>query len=276
MTATVTTATVTTAQRRPPATVTAPAGDPLDEALALTRRLRLPYLRKAMADVVPTARAQRWDPAELIRVLLAEEAAGRDEATIRARRRRAAFPAGKTFDTWDETASSIPRPTQHALSTLEWIGRHENLCVCGPSGTGKSHFCEALSQRAIDHGMTVAWFSIEDLGTLVRRHRADDSVAKAITRIMRADLVTVDDIGLLPISPDAAEGFYRLVDAAYERRALAVSSNLHPSALDELMPKTLATATVDRLLHHAHIVLTQGDSFRLTEATAGKGVKPLT
>jgi DNA replication protein DnaC len=265
-----------TTNRRPPASVAAPAGDPFDEALALTRRLRLPYLRKALSDVVPTARAQRWDPAELVRVLLAEEAAGRDEATMRARRRRAGFPAGKTFDTWDEGASSIPRPTQHALSTLEWVGRHENLCVCGPSGTGKSHFCEALCQRAVDRGMTVAWFSIEDLGTLVRRHRADDSVAKAIGRVMRADLVTVDDIGLLPISPDAAEGFYRLVDAAYERRSLAISSNLHPSALDELMPKTLATATVDRLLHHAHIVVTQGDSFRLTEATAGKGVKPLT
>ena len=110
--------TTATAKRRSPATVTAPVSDPMDEALALTRRLRLPYLRKAMADVVPTARAQRWDPAELVRVLLAEEAAGRDEATIRSRRRRAAFPAGKTFDTWDETASSIPRPTQHALSTL--------------------------------------------------------------------------------------------------------------------------------------------------------------
>ena len=93
---------------------------------------------------------------------------------------------------------------------------------------------------------------------------------------MRADLITVDDIGLLPISPDAAEGFYRLVVAAYERRSLAISSNLHPSGLDELMPKTLATATVDRLLHHAHIVVTQGDSFRLTEATTGKGVAPLT
>jgi DNA replication protein DnaC len=159
---------------------------------------------------------------------------------------------------------------------LEWVTRHENLGVCGPSGTGKSHFCEALSQQAADRGLTVAWFSIEDLGTLVRRHRADDSITKAITRIMRADLITVDDIGLLPISPDAAEGFYRLVDAAYERRALAISSNLHPSALDELMPKTLATATVDRLLHHAHIVVTQGDSFRFTEATTGKRIKPLT
>jgi DNA replication protein DnaC len=116
--------------------VSAPTGDPFDEALSLTRRLRMPYLRKALTDVVPTARAQRWDPAELVRVLLAEEAAGRDEATIRARRRRAGFPAGKTFDTWDETASSIPKPTQHALSTLEWVTRHENLCVCGPSRRG--------------------------------------------------------------------------------------------------------------------------------------------
>jgi hypothetical protein len=66
---------------RRPATVAAPAGDPYDEAIGLTRRLRLPYLRKAMAEVVPTARAQRWDPAELVRILLAEEATGRDEAT---------------------------------------------------------------------------------------------------------------------------------------------------------------------------------------------------
>lgn len=88
-------------------------------------------------------------------------------------------------------------------------------------------------------------------------------------------MIIVDDIGLLPISPDAAEGFYRLVDAAYERRSLAISSNLHPSGFDEIMPKTLATATVDRLLHHAHVVVTQGDSHRLAEATTARGVVPL-
>ena len=80
---------------------------------------------------------------------------------------------------------------------------------------------------------------------LIRAHRADDSVTKAIGRILRADLVIIDDIGLLPVGPDAAEGLYRLVDAADEKRSVAVSSNLHPSGFDELMPKTLATATVD-------------------------------
>ena len=110
---------------------------------------------------------------------------------------------------------------------------------------------------------------------LIRRHRADDSVTKAISRILRADLVVVDDIGLLPVGPDAAEGLYRLVDAAYEKRSVAVSSNLHPYGFDELMPKTLATATVDRLMHHAHLCPTSGDSIRLTQAIAGKGVIPL-
>jgi len=72
------------------------------------------------------------------------------------------------------------------------------------------------------------------------------------------------------------EGLYRLVDAAYEKRSIALSSNLHPASFDELMPKTLATATVDRLLHHAHICQTTGDSVRLTQALAGQGVSPLT
>ncbi|WP_311203054.1 ATP-binding protein [Streptomyces atratus] len=127
---------------------------------------------------------------------------------------------------------------------MEWVGRRENLCVVGPSGTGKSHFCEALGQSAVDAVMAVAWFTIEDLGALIRRHHVDDSVSKAITRITRTDLITVDDVGLLPVLPEAAEGFHRWVDVAYERRSPAVSSNLHPSGFDEAMPKTLATATV--------------------------------
>lgn len=123
--------------------------------------------------------------------------------------------------------------------------------------------------------MKVAWFSLESLGAMVRRCRADDSVAKVVGRILRAELVVVDDIGLLPVSPDAAEGLYRLVDAAYERRSVAISSNLHPAGFDELMPKTLATATVDRLMHHAHVCVTSGESVRLAQATLGVGVKAL-
>jgi DNA replication protein DnaC len=259
-------------------TVRTPPAPPLPEELErLCRRLRLPYLRKHAPEVIATAASQRWDPAEVIRVLLVEEAAGRDKATIATRRRASGLPAGKTFDAWDGQASTIPPATQQALRTLEWIERGETLVICGPSGTGKSHFIEALGHLAIDTGKTVAWHTPETLAALIHRHRADDSVNRAVQKLIRADLVVIDDVGLLPISAEAAEAMFRVVDAAYEKRSVALSSNIHPSGFDELMPKTIATATVERLLHHAHVLITDGqDSYRLAQATAGQGVQPLT
>jgi DNA replication protein DnaC len=260
-----------------PVTTTNTAAPPLPADLeALMRSLKMPHARALAPDLIATARAQRWEPVEVIKALFTEEAAGRARSMLASPRKAAGFPTGKTFDAWDPDASSIPGPTQQALRTLEWISRRENLVVCGPSGTGKTFFLEALGQQAVEAGMRVAWFRLEDLGVLIRAHRTDDSVTRAVTRILRAELVVIDDIGLLPVATDAAEGLYRVVDAAYEKRSVAISSNLHPAGFDELMPKTLATATVDRLLHHAHVCQTSGDSIRLTQALAGKGVTRLT
>jgi DNA replication protein DnaC len=150
------------------------------------RGLRLPHARAIAADVLATARAQRWDPTEVIKALLTEETAGRARSMLAARRKAAGFPTGKTFDVWDPNASSIPLPTQQALQTLEWVGRRENLVVCGPAGTGKTFFLEALGQKVIEAGMPVAWFTLEQIGVLVRAHRTDDSLGKAVAKIVRA------------------------------------------------------------------------------------------
>jgi DNA replication protein DnaC len=247
-----------------------------DELSAVLRRMRLPYRRAAAPEVLATARSQRWDPAEVLRVLLVEEIAGRDAATRRQRRRSAGFPAGKTFESWRPDDSSITTATQQALRTLEWVARAENLAVAGPSGTGKTHFVEALAHAVIDAGMRVSWFTLESLTVTLGRAKVDASVARVIARICRSEMIVVDDIGQLPAGQDAAEAFCRVVDAAYERRSVAVTSNLHPSGFGTIMPKGLATATVDRLMHHAHVVLTDGGSLLLAEALAGKGVVPLT
>ncbi len=269
----------------PAEVVPAPAPSPLPppplappipaELDAVLRRMRFPYLRAAAPDVLATARSQRWDPAEVVRILLEAEIKGRDEATRRNHRKMAQLPSGKTFASWREADSSIPPPTQHALMTLEWVTRAENLAVAGPSGTGKSHLAEALANKAIDQGMKVAWFTLESLTAHLGRATVDNTVSKAVAKITRCDLIVVDDIGMLPSGQAAAEAFYRVIDAAYERRSVIVTSNLHPSGFDSIMPKTLATAAVDRLLHHAHIVLTEGSSLRLTQATSGQGVVPL-
>jgi len=254
-----------------------PAAPPIPAELeALFRRMRFPYARKAAPDVLATARAQRWDPAEVVRVLLNEEVVGRDQATRRNRRKSAGFPSGKTFSSWRSEDSTISDATQNALMTLEWAARAENLVIAGPSGTGKSHFVEAISHLAIEKDLRVAWFTLESLSATVGRAKIDGSVSRAITRICRSDVIVIDDIGLLPVSHETAEAFYRVVDAAYERRSVAVTSNIHPSGFDTIMPKTLATATVDRLMHHAHLVETSGDSHRLAEALSGRGVVPLT
>ncbi len=204
-----------------------------DDVEAMMRSLKMPHARALAPELVATARAQRWEPVEVIKALFTEEIRGRAASMLATRRKAAGFPTGKTF------------------------------------------FLEALGQQAVEEGLKVAWFRLEDLGQLIRAHRTDDSVTRAVTRVLRADLVVIDDIGLLPVGTDAAEGLYRVVDAAYEKRSIAISSNLHPAGFDELMPKTLATATVDRLLHHAHICQTSGDSVRLTQALAGKGVTQL-
>ncbi|MEN8654810.1 ATP-binding protein [Streptomyces sp. 21So2-11] len=172
------------------------------ELESVLKRMRFPYLRKAAPEVLATARSQRWDPAEVVRVLLEAEASGRTEATRRNHLRQAQLPSGKTFDSWKEADSSIPAPTQHALMTLEWIGRAENLAVAGPSGTGKSHLAEALAHKAIDAGMQVSWFTLESLTAHLGRATVDNTVSKAVAKITRCDLIIVD----LCRARDYAEG----------------------------------------------------------------------
>jgi DNA replication protein DnaC len=94
--------------------------------------MQMPYLRTTAPDVLATARAQRWDPAEVLRVLLSEEINGRNSATRRMRRKATNFLTGKTFSSWRPEESSTSEATQQSLMTLEWVGRHENLASAGP------------------------------------------------------------------------------------------------------------------------------------------------
>ena len=160
------------------------------------------------------------------------------------------------------------------MRTLEWIDRAEVLVDLRPVRDAASRISSKRS------GTSRSTKAAPSRGTRPRRSRnccaataSTTAINKAIGKLIRVDLILIDDVGLLPISTDAADALFRVVDAAYEKRSIAISSNIHPSGFDELMPKTLATATVDRLLHHAHVLITDGqDSYRLAQATAGKGV----
>src|SRR5258707_14806906 len=117
------------------------------------RRLRLATIRAQAAEVLQTARTQRWPPEDVLRTLIAAEIAGRDQANRQIRLKQAAFPAPKTLDSFDVAASSIPRPTFDYLASLEWIRATENLLLVGPAGTGKSHSLIGGGDRGDDPGL---------------------------------------------------------------------------------------------------------------------------
>ena len=136
-------------------------------------------------EVLATAKAQRWDPAEVLRVLLVEEVAGRDRSALATRRAGAAFPTGKTFDAWQQAGLLDPRrPPRRRCGPWNGCTAGRTSVVCGPPGTGKTFLLEALGPDCVEAGRQVAWFTLEALGVLVRRHRADDTVTKAISRIL--------------------------------------------------------------------------------------------
>ena len=164
-------------------------------------------------------------------------------------------------------------PTINFLEALTWIKNKENPVIAGPSGTGKTHLIQALAHKCVTQGGKAKWMTMTNISEMVTSYQIDNTLSKQVKRLVNTDLLIIDDIGLLPVTDAGAQGLYRIIEAAYEKTSIALSSNIHPAKFDQLMPKTIATAAVDRLLHHAHMITTSGDSIRMSQARNGKGVK---
>ncbi len=251
-------------------TANAPAlpGD-IDSGL---RRLRLGAMRRLAPELLVTAKTQRWAPEEFLRTLIETEIASRDASNTRARLKQAAFPVTKTLDEFNVAASSIKTATFDYLSSLEWIAARENVCLVGPAGTGKSHLLVALGHHAIDAGHRVRYFTAAELVETLYRGLADNSVGRVIETILKADVVLIDEIGFAPLDDTGTQLFFRLVAAAYERRSLGIGSHWPFEDWGRFLPEhTTAVSLLDRLLHHAVVVATQGESFRMKQARAKGG-----
>ena len=149
-------------------------------------------MRGLAPELLVTAKTQRWAPEEFLRTLIEAELAARDASNARTRLKTAAFPVTKTLDEFDVAASSIPQATFDYLSSLEWVGAQENLCLVGPAGTGKSHTLIALGVAAVQAGHRVRYFTAADLVDTLYRGLADNSVGRVIETLLRADLVIID------------------------------------------------------------------------------------
>ncbi|WP_213453929.1 IS21-like element helper ATPase IstB [Rhizomonospora bruguierae] len=242
-----------------------PASLPADLTEAL-RRLKLATVRRLAPEVLHTAKVQRWTPEEVLRTLIEAEVAARDESNLRNRLRGAGFPVTKTLEEFKVAASSVPQATFDYLAGLEWVPKAENLCLVGPAGTGKSHLLVALGHAAVAAGHKVRYLTAAELVEQLYRGLADNSVGRVIDALLRHDFVIVDEVGFAPLDDTGTQLLFRFVAAAYERRALGIASHWPFEQWGRFLPEHVtATSLLDRLLHHATVVVTESESFRMRE-----------
>ena len=254
-------------------TATTPPPLPADLTEGL-KRLKMAAMRQLAPELLVTAKTQRWKPEEFLRTLVEAEIAARDASNARTRRRLASFPVTKTLEGFDVAGSSIPKATFDYLASLEWVRATENVCLIGPAGTGKSHMLVALGIAAVEAGHRVRYFTAADLVETLYRGLADNSVGRVIETLLRNDLILIDELGFAPLDDTGAQLLFRFVAAAYERRSLGIGSHWPFESWGRFLPEhTTAVSMLDRLLHHCHTVVTDGDSYRMKQARGQGGTR---
>ena len=186
-------------------------------------------------------------------------------------RRVSRSPRPSTSST--SSASLHPRP-HPGLPRRPWNGSPPpRTCAwSGPAGTGKSHVLVALGVAAVQAGHKVRYFTAADLADTLYRGLADNSVGKVIDTLLRNDLLLIDEVGFAPLDDTGAQLLFRFVSAAYERRSLGIASHWPFDQWGRFLPEhTTAVSLLDRLLHHANVVVTDGDSYRMRQARAKGG-----
>jgi DNA replication protein DnaC len=212
-----------------------------------------------------------------LRTLVQAEIRARDESNARTRMRQAVFPVAKRLDEFDVAASSIPKATFDYLASLEWIRAGENCCLIGPAGTGKSHMLVAFGVAAVEAGHRVRYFTAAELVETLYRALADNSGGRVIENLLRNELIICDELGFAPLDDTGAQLLFRFVAAAYERRALGIGSHWPFESWGRFLPEhTTAVSMLDWLLHHCHVVITDGDSYRMKQARARGGARTKT
>lgn len=165
-----------------------------------------------------------------------------------------------------EAQPSIDAKQIRELSQLEWIRQAKNLLFLGPPGVGKTHLAIAFGQLAIEKGISVAFYSAEELGLLLDSAMTDGTIKHKLLRLSKPKVLIIDEFGYTPFSPASAPLLFRLINSRYEQKSILITSNKPVSEWAAVLgDATLTTAILDRLLHHSEVVVIRGDSYRLLE-----------
>ena len=237
------------------------------ELAALANRLRLTLIRDRMEEMLTMAVDKKLSPRETLEFFFRQEIRRREENRIRQAIMGAHFPAVRTLEDFDfEAQPSIDVKQLKELAQLEWVGQAKNVLFLGPPGVGKTHLAIALGREAIKLGMSVAFYSAEELGSLLDRALKEGTIKQKLYQRSKPKLLVLDEFGYTPFSSVSAPLLFRLINSRYEQKSILITSNKPVSEWAGVLgDATLTTAMLDRLLHHSEIIVIRGDSYRLLE-----------
>lgn len=210
------------------------------------------------------ARTEGLSTIEFLALLLDDEIERRRQSCLLRREKEAGFETPRRLSQFDFSAiPTLDRSLVIEMATCEFILRHDNWLLSGPTGVGKSHLAASIGLAAIDRGFRVACVSTHKLLSDLFASRADGSYPRRLLRFVSVDLLILDDFGLRPISPAGAEDLYEIIQRRYERGSILLTSNRDPREWGELFGDSLlSSAALDRLTHHARLTTITGESYR--------------